>query len=334
MGIDTNYEMKKQPFNVSWKRFWNDLNVTIPRDRILKKEDKFFAIGSCFANELRTALELKGFDVYPKCSSDELKSIFPEEMQKGSSWTRYDGSGGWWDDRAHLQCYNTYSIRQEFEKAYGEWEQDEDDYIEVGAGEGKTHYWDPYRRSIYANSAEDLKKIVKTHDKTLREGILGADVIVITLGLIEIFRRTKNGRVTCQYNRHFRNEVEFETSTFIDNYENIKYVCDLIKKNHPEKQIIITTSPVALVQTFRDMDVVVANMESKSLLRTVAGQISREYDNVHYYPSYEICLYNMDSFKEDLRHVTEKRVKSIMDTFVQTRVDMGEENDDETRYYE
>jgi hypothetical protein len=334
MGIDTNYELKKQPFNISWKRFWNDLNVTIPRNRILKKEDKFFAIGSCFANELRTALEMRGFDVYPKCSSEILKDIFPDANQAASAWTTYGGKQGWWDDRAHLQCYNTFSIRQEFEKAYGEWKQSEDDYIAVGAGEGKTQYWDPYRRSIYTYNPEDLKKIIRQHDKVLREGILEADVIVITLGLIEVFKRHLNKKATCQYNRHFVKEVDFEVSSFQDNYDNIKRVCDLIKENHPEKKIILTTSPVALVQTFRNMDVVVANCESKSLLRTVAGQISREYDNVHYYPSYEICMFNKNTFKKDLRHVTEHRVKSIMDTFVQTHIEMNEENDDETRYYD
>ncbi len=334
MGIDTNYELKNQPFNVSWKRFWNDLNVTIPRNRVLKGDGRYFAIGSCFANELRTALELKGFDVYPKCSSDILKDIWPVEAQKNSSWTVYGGSKGWWDDRSHLQCYNTYSIKQEFEKAYGEWEQDDDDYFEVSAGEGKIHYWDPYRRSVYANSPEDLKQMVKQHDKVMKDGILGADVIIITLGQTEIFRRTENQKVTCQYNRHFRNDVEFEVSTFFDNYNNVKRICDLINRHHPEKKIVITTSPVAMAQTFQKKDVVVANTENKSLLRTVAGQVEREYDNVYYYPSYELCMYNTNSFKIDLRHVTEHRVKSIMDTFLQTHVDMGDANDDETRFYD
>ena len=74
---------------------------------------------------------------------------------------------------------------------------------------------------------------------------------------------------------------------------------------------MLTVSPVTLEATATDNDVVVANLESKSLLRAVAGQVSREFDNVHYFPSYELAMY-YDIFEEDGRHVTREAVARII----------------------
>lgn len=324
MGIDVGYELKKQPFNVSWKRYGNDRNVTIPVDRLFPADSSFFAIGSCFANELRAALGKKGFGIYPKPATD-VHHLFPKAIQRPASW-------GPWDDRVHLQFYNTFSLRQEFEKAFGLWTQAPDDYYTVVQA-GETQYWDPYRRSIYADSLADIHAISQAQDATMKQGIMDADAIVITLGLIETFKRKNDGRVTCQYNRHFVDHVEYHQSTFAENYDNIKTICDLYFKAFPNKKIVLSVSPIALTQTFNDRDVVVANTESKSMLRTVAAEIDRNYENVIYWPSYEICMNNEGSFKSDLRHVTQERVDTIMEAFVHTKINTPN-NDDTRRYWD
>jgi hypothetical protein len=56
-------------------------------------------------------------------------------------------------------------------------------------------------------------------------------------------------------------------------------------------------------------------MESKSLLRAVAGQITREYDNVIYWPSYEIAM-REDMFENDGRHVLKAGVDKIINAFM------------------
>jgi len=72
--------------------------------------------------------------------------------------------------------------------------------------------------------------------------------------------------------------------------------------------------------TYTENDVVVAIMESKSLLRTVCGEISRKNDNVIYFPSYEICLNTLDPYEKDGRHVKTSAVKSIVNTFLKSMV--------------
>jgi hypothetical protein len=69
--------------------------------------------------------------------------------------------------------------------------------------------------------------------------------------------------------------------------------------------------------TFRKIDHCVANMESKSILRTVCGQIEREFKNVIYYPAYEMVMLNNKNvvFKADWRHIQPNFIKKIMSHF-------------------
>jgi hypothetical protein len=62
--------------------------------------------------------------------------------------------------------------------------------------------------------------------------------------------------------------------------------------------------------------VVSANTLSKSLLRTVAGQIQREYPSVRYWPCYELFQRN-DIFEPDGRHVKVSSVNHIVGTFLE-----------------
>ncbi len=311
MGINTNFKSKNLHVNTSWKRFSMDRDVTIQRLGTFPADTSFFTIGSCFANELRHALETRNLTVLPKMNP-AIHHLFPDEVKSELSW-------GQWDERAQLQFYNTFSIRQEFEKAFGHWTQGDDDFFKVTHG-GVTKYWDPYRRAIFAASEEDFVVIKNTLDDSLSTAIHNADATVITLGMTETFFRKDNGLAVCQYNRFFTDRVEFRATTYEENYANIDRICELYFGKYPNKKIVLTVSPVALAQTFTDNDIVVANMESKSTLRTVAAAIARKWPNIIYWPSYEIVMWNDNSWQPDVRHVHPDRVASIMDAFLECHI--------------
>ena len=112
-------------------------------------------------------------------------------------------------------------------------------------------------------------------------------------------------------------------STFSENYDNLKRITEIIKAVRPNAQIVFTLSPVSLARTFSDNDILVANSEGKGILRAAIGQIAREYEQVSYFPSYEIVMHNApESFREDDgRHVSDWVVKRIVDAFVETHTD-------------
>ena len=61
-----------------------------------------------------------------------------------------------------------------------------------------------------------------------------------------------------------------------------------------------------------------ASTESKSILRAVAGQVTREYArNVTYYPAYEMAQFSRERvFGRDGRHVVPEFVNRVVGGFV------------------
>ncbi len=112
---------------------------------------------------------------------------------------------------------------------------------------------------------------------------------------------------------------EFHASNFAENCTNLERIHDLFDRfGHPETEIVVTVSPVPLMATFTQQDIIVANTYSKSLLRTAAQEWAAAHDNVHYFPSYEIVMNSARdaAWLEDLRHVQGRLVNHIMDIFL------------------
>ena len=95
-------------------------------------------------------------------------------------------------------------------------------------------------------------------------------------------------------------------------------VCELILKRWPHKHLVVTVSPVALHRTFTAADHSVANCESKSILRAAAGELTHQFDHVHYFHSYEMCLLNPPQtvFEADGRHIQRSFIDEIVTTFL------------------
>lgn len=90
-----------------------------------------------------------------------------------------------------------------------------------------------------------------------------------------------------------------------------------IMKDEGTRQIALTVSPVPLARTMTHKDVLIANSYSKSTLRAVIGQLSDNYDFVHYVPSYERVMLTKkkEIWSDDLRHVSDTFVGDIVSTF-------------------
>lgn len=110
----------------------------------------------------------------------------------------------------------------------------------------------------------------------------------------------------------------FKLSSFVENYQNLKDTLDLLLRFFPNKQVVLSVSPVPLEATFAPTDVATANVESKAILRAVAGQICREYPaNVTYFPAYEMAtVLPGPVFKEDGRHVLPEFADKVTSAFM------------------
>lgn len=71
-----------------------------------------------------------------------------------------------------------------------------------------------------------------------------------------------------------------------------------------KKDILLTVSPVPIEATFTTHNAVIANSYSKSVLRVAAEILTKSFDNVDYFPSYEIVLsQGSHAFEDDNVHV-------------------------------
>ena len=301
------------PANRVWTEFHKSPQLASSKTFPLTKDMRVFTMGSCFAMEIRKALAKKGFVIYP----DYLSVDFDQNTQV------FDRV----PERPFIAHYDTFVIRQEIETALGEFrDRDSSFWLVKEAGVNERTgipdlYQDPLRKVVYSTTHDGLRRLASNIDTAIRLGVEQSDVYVITLGLTEVWQHNKTGRYLCQspYSGGGGNSgmATFRQSTFEENYANIRAILEMLFSRYPNKRVVLTVSPVPLSASYSATDIFTANLESKSILRAVAGQICREYDNAFYFPAYEIAnlLPTRKVFESDGRHVLPQFAERVVALF-------------------
>lgn len=275
--------------------------ITFVPNPLIDKSSKVLALGSCFALRVKEFLLANGYGVL---NEGDLRPWMVNGRPE-------------FDPRIY---YNTFCIRYEFERMIGEFVQDEDDIWEPHQTLTKV-YQDPYRRMLAATDRESLWDRIREVDAAMQKHIVQANLVIITLGLTEVFFQQHNDRAICAAPGYCGGGgigCEFRATEYQENYDNIEQVIRILAKVNPKAQMVLTVSPVPLGSTFApNTDHAVANCESKSTLRAVAGALVRKYPNVHYFHSYELVMHapRETVFLEDGRHVQPTYVAGIMQDF-------------------
>ena len=290
-----------------WSISSTENRIWVKRTPVLSRAARIFTLGSCFAEEIRRELAGIGFQVLPQYHAPyDPHLVYAHRIEAN-----------------HTNHYHTFSIRQELEKATGKWRQADDDYWEIPdhiwKGEAPI-YQDPYRRAIYARTLKDIRAVTRQIDQDIADGLARADAFIITLGLVEVWRKKDNGLMAgAGPGWDFgggKGKLAFHFATFPDNYSNVLESISIIRGLHPDAPIVLTVSPIAISKTRTDVGCVVANNESKSILRAVAGQIVRDVPNVYYFPSFEIFNYSEAARWMDGRHVIQPVLDLITSSFI------------------
>ena len=266
---------------------WSERGQVIraPERTIITPSTRIATIGSCFAQELATMMAEVGL----------VGGMHP---------------GGLF--------YSTTAIRQELERIVGGWpERAEEPLWHVSGG-----VVDPFRDydTVYPDEASLLAARTKV-DEPARALFCDANVVVVTLGLIEIWRSRATGNVfrAIPHPAVFRElQPEFSRLTvgqMLDDLERIRTVV----RDRIGAELVLTTSPVPLHTTFTELDVRVANTESKSRIRAAVSEFCDRHPDVHYIHSYEMAVTaenQSDYFKEDGRHLHRHAVRYILSEFL------------------
>jgi hypothetical protein len=295
------------PPGTAWRRITENafFEPLIRPEFEIARDDRVFALGSCFARGVEGALASLGVDVASRTDAFDhlpMRAI------------------GWPID--YTNKYNTEAIRNELR-----WALEPGNPFPSSAlqhlPDGR--WLDPYASSNleYANKKTTLEWHGLLSDLTGK--ISECRIVVITLGLIETFFDTKTGLYT-NTTPHLGAEPDrfrFRVLSFERVMEGLEDIYRLIASyGHPGAEIVVTVSPVPVGATFTGQDVVLANTFSKSVLRAAAGEWTLHHENVHYFPSYEIVMNSDRSvvWEKDGRHVRPPFVRQIMDLFIRTHL--------------
>jgi len=276
----------------------------------LRRDDKFYAMGSCFARGLENALAMHKMTV--ESAAPEFAALQPANKE-------VSGLG-------FINKYNTYSILNELRWALDpDAEFPQESIVQLT----ETTWDDPHTAPTleFADLQETLERRALIQAVTKR--IENCRAVILTLGLAEVWRDVKanvfiNRTPIPSLLETVRDRYEFHLTGFAENLANLEAIHALLGRyGHPDVHIVVTVSPVPLMNTFSTMDIVVANTWAKSLLRAVAHEFAAAHGNVDYFPSYEIVQSSdrAAAWEDDIRHVTGVGAQHIMKLFLQNYLD-------------
>jgi len=274
----------------------------------IQPDHKIATFGSCFAQHIGNALKARGFNW-----------LSTETPPRGLS-----------EKNARLLNYNIFSARTgniyttSLLKQWASWATGKSE-VPREIWEKASRFYDPFRPGIEPNGFESEEEVKQSQAQTIRsfrESIDQAHYFVFTLGLTESWINEAGyeypmcpGTVAGDFNPE---KHRFKNQQFHEILRNLKAAILMMRKVNPGLKFILTVSPVPLTATKSNNHVLVATMESKCILRAVAGQLATNHSYIDYFPSYEIIsspVFKGAFFEPNLRNVNMYGVSFVMDTF-------------------
>jgi hypothetical protein len=305
------------PDRAFWKRSvsntaWRDLQLAAPSKFPLNASTKVATAGSCFAQHITRHLNAAGTGIYITESAHPLVAQFGGEVD---SYRLFSARYG-----------NIYSARQcleMFNQAFGRAP------VILDLVEQDGRFYDLLRPNAIPNGFatwDQARADRLFHLRCVKTLFETADVFVFTLGLTETWHNLE-GRYTypvCPGTARGSYDPRlhlFRNFSYPEVLADLEALVSGLAGVNAALKVILTVSPVPLVATNTDKNVLIASSYSKSILRAACGYIDSLYDHVQYFPSFEIVS-SAASFGQylasDLREVSERGVAHVMQTFFST----------------
>ena len=304
---------------VAEKSIFDISNLWSPKFKITK-DSRVVTFGSCFAQHIGNALDSRGFNWV---STEIPPKGLSQENAKKYNYSIFSARTG--------NIYTTSLLKQWVEWATGRKEPPE----EVWEKDGR--FYDPFRPVVEPEGFCSKEELMRSREETIkafRECIVSSDFFVFTLGLTESWFNAEYGYEypMCpgtSAGTYLKGVHAFKNQMYPSVMNDLRDAIEIMRHENPALRFILTVSPVPLVATNSRNNVIVATMESKSVLRAVAGQIARGCDYVDYFPSYEIInspVFKGVFFEPNQRSVNPHGVDFVMNHFFSSlRIKFGAE---------
>lgn len=305
---------RRQPSQAFWQ---NAIENTHPLDitdwykrKFSLSNQRIATAGSCFAQHIGRELRDKGFryvDTEP--APGFLQPVRRPEYGYGMYSARYGN------------IYTSRQLLQLAQRALGELQPAERVWCK---GDG---FVDPFRPTIEPTpytTTEEVEFSRQDHLKRVVEVFENTDVFVFTLGLTEAWLANEDGAAfplcpgTSAGGMYDDKKYKFVNLNFAQIRADLESFFTRLRAVNGNMRFMLTVSPVPLMATATDNQVMVATSYSKSVLRAVAGYLADKYPYVDYFPSYEIISAHVmrgEFYNPDMRSVSKHGVDHVMKQF-------------------
>lgn len=267
----------------------------------IEATDTIFAIGSCFARNVEKALEGAGLRVLSR------------EFELGEIGASIEDAANFFNKYSIHSVLNEVRWALERETFPGRailYEIGPDRFVDAQLGMARLDF--------------DADTILAFRHRYLdaMAAVAEADVVILTLGYVETWFDRKLGLYLnvvppMQAVRAEPDRFEFRVLSYHDVLEGLEELHALLLRHRRKPlRMLVTVSPVPLLATFRDMDVLVANAYSKSVQRAALDEFLIGREGVDYFPSYEFVILSNPAVawsRGDYRHVSADVINRIMD---------------------
>ncbi len=300
--------------------FWRRSISPVPMEQVdpvvegkfrIGRTDRVATAGSCFAQHIARHLSNAGFNYFV---TESVNAFVPQYIATDYNYGVFTARYG--------NIYTTRQFLQLLRRVYGEFTPTDDIWV------GKDgRFYDPYRPQIQPGgftSEQEFRLDREKHFAAIRRAVEQCNVFVFTLGLTEAWTNREDGAVYPLCPGTAAGVFDAEKHLFV-NFRMTEVLADLddalnfIRRRNLEVRFMLTVSPVALLATAENRHVLVSTTYSKSVLRTVCGELDAQYPDVAYFPSYEVITGSFNRgayFAPDMREVTESGVSHVMRLFM------------------
>ncbi len=257
----------------------------MPQDRVITHDSRVIAFGSCFAEHFIRFLSAHGYNNWTTPSEQYSPSEENLLLALGQTFE------------------NIFVVVQQFRWAFGEFAP-------------KPGLWITKDKVCFDATEERRRKLL--------EALSAADVVVITLGLSEVwFDQVENEPLwrTMPENLYEPDRHRFRLAAVSETEEALLVLDRILQQHCPRLKVILTLSPIPLLATFRNQSAVTANHVSKAILRVALDAFFSRVDilssgRYHYFPSYELAFSLFGNpFEADNRHVRPEVAGAILEIF-------------------
>ena len=256
-------------------------------------------MGSCFARNIEEHLIYAGQDVLSK------KIVSPRDEYP----LRTNG---------FVNKFTTHSMLQEAIWLEEPPKSNDEIFVETSVGWVDMHLG-PCKEVSFERVVERRRYLASEYFPRIAQ----ASVLILTLGLNEVWLDNQSGQrinvaPSLWTTRKHSGRFVLEVTSAQENVDALEELRSRLRRINPALRIILTVSPVPMAETFRNIDVGVANTLSKAVLRAAAEQFCNNHDDTDYFPSFEMVTMAPRhlAYWSDLLHVENATVSEVINRFM------------------